>query len=190
WELLKRLAANPRLAQIPVIIVSSIAGEMHDSFVGAVDWIDKPIAHARLCEAIRFNIEHGQGGVLIIEDDPDARELLRRYVSDEHVGDLRVATDAASALAMLDHRLPDLVLLDLKMPVVDGFTFLEIIGENPRLAHLAVIVVTALHLTAAERTMLAERTIAVLEKGQALEAELARALRNLPRGDARELAQL
>ena len=166
WELLKRLAADADLATIPVIIVSAIAGEMQDSFVGAVDWIDKPVAHARLCDAIRTNIAHREGGVLIVEDDPDARELLMQYVSEEHAGELRVAIDGAAALAMLEHQMPDLILLDLKMPSMDGFTFLETISQNPRLRHLAVIIVTARLLTPEQRIFLASRTIAVLEKGR------------------------
>jgi len=78
WELLKRLAADPTLARIPVIIVSSIAGEMQHSFVGAVDWVDKPVAHEMLCDAIGRNIGHKEGGVMRIENDPPARELLKR----------------------------------------------------------------------------------------------------------------
>ncbi|MDB4909428.1 MAG: multi-sensor hybrid histidine kinase, partial [Gemmatimonadetes bacterium] len=181
WELLKRLAATPELARIPVIIVSSIAGEMQNRFVGAVDWINKPVAHAMLCDAISRNNDRAEGGVLIVEDDPDARELLTRYVLDEHQGDLRVACDGATALQMLEHHLPDLILLDLKMPSVDGFLFLETIRQNPRLAHLAVIVVTAQHLSTRQRAILTERTIAVLEKGATLEEDLARVLRRLPR---------
>ena len=181
WELLKRLAAKPELARIPVIIVSSIAGEMRDSFVGAVDWIDKPIAHALLCDAITKNIDRKPGGVLIVEDDPDARELLKRYVSDDHAGHLRVANDGASALAMLEHHLPDLVVLDLKMPYLDGFAFLDSIRNDPRLAELPVIVVTAAQLSPEQREMLGECTIAVLEKGATLEADLARVLKHAPR---------
>ncbi|MEO8878842.1 MAG: response regulator [Gemmatimonadaceae bacterium] len=181
WELLKRLAASPQIAHIPVIIVSSIAGEMQDSFVGAVDWIDKPIAHVRLGDAITRNIDHGPGGVLIVEDDPDARELLKRYISDDHKGRLRVANDGASALAMLAHHLPDLIVLDLKMPYVDGFTFLETIGNDARLRDLPVIVVTAVQLLPEQRKMLMGCTIAVLEKGATLEADLARVMRRVPR---------
>ncbi len=182
WELLKRLAASPQVAHIPVIIVSSIAGEMRDSFVGAVDWIDKPIAHARLGDAISRNIDRQPGGVLIVEDDPDARELLKRYVSDDdHTENLRVANDGASALEMLAHQLPGLVVLDLKMPYVDGFAFLETIGNDPRLRDLPVIVVTAAQLTPEQRKMLMGCTIAVLEKGATLEADLARVLRRVPR---------
>ena len=189
WELLKRLAANPELARIPVVIVSSIAGEMQDSFVGAVDWIDKPVAHALLCDAIRNNIDCREGGVLIIEDDPDAREILSRYVADERAGELRVACDGAAALAILEHHMPDLVLLDLKMPSVDGFTLLETIRETPRLRHLAVIVVTALQLSPEQRELLAERTIAILEKGLTLESDLSRVLRRMPRAMVPELVQ-
>ncbi len=181
WELLKRLAGSPKIAHIPVIIVSSIAGEMQDSFVGAVDWIDKPIAHAELGDAITRNIDRGPGGILIVEDDPDARELLRRYVADEHAGTLRVANDGASALNMLAHHLPDLIMLDLKMPYIDGFAFLETIHADERLRDLPVIVVTAAQLTPEQRTMLLGRTIAVLEKGTTLESDLARVLRRIPR---------
>src|SRR6185437_1725929 len=157
-------------------------------FVGAVDWIDKPVAHAHLCDAIRNNIARRDGGVLIVEDDPDARELLSRYVAEEHSGDLRVARDGHVALVMLEHHMPDLVLLDLKMPSVDGFTFLDTIRESPRLCHLAVIVVTALQLSPQQRELLAERTIAILEKGQTLESDLSRVLRRMPRAIAPELA--
>ena len=180
WELLKRLAGAPELAQIPVIIVSAIAGEMQDSFVGAVDWIDKPMAHLLLGDAITRNIDLKHGGVLIVEDDPDARELLKRYVSDDRGGNLRVAKDGASALAMLALHLPDLIVLDLKMPYVDGFTLLETIREDPRLRDIAVIVVTAVQLSPEQRAMLAECTIAVLEKGMTLESDLARVLRRVP----------
>ena len=96
WELLKRLAASPEIAHIPVIIVSSIAGEMQDSFVGAVDWIDKPIAGALLGDAITRNIDHRAGGVLIVEDDPESRELPKRYVPDDQPGNLRVPNDGAA----------------------------------------------------------------------------------------------
>ncbi len=181
WELLKRLAASPQIAHIPVIIVSSIAGEMQDSFVGAVDWIDKPIASTRLEEAITRNIDQRAGGILIIEDDPDSRELLKRYMSDDYAGNLRVANNGAAALTMLEAHLPDLIVLDLKMPYVDGFEFLEKIHLDVRLRDLPVIVVTAAQLTPGQRTMLLARTIAVLEKGNTLESDLARVLRRIPR---------
>jgi PAS domain S-box-containing protein len=190
WELMKHLAAKPELARIPVIIVSSIAGEMRDSFVGAVDWIDKPIAHALLCEAITRNIDGKVGGVLIVEDDADARELLKRYVSENHAENLRVAIDGASALAMLEHHLPDLVVLDLKMPYLDGFAFLDSIRNDARFVELPVIVVTAAQLSAEQRVVLAECTIAVLEKGVTLEADLARALRRVPLPRAPELIRV
>ncbi|HMI58624.1 MAG TPA: response regulator, partial [Gemmatimonadaceae bacterium] len=166
------------------------AGEMRESFVGAVDWIDKPIAHALLCDAITRNIDRKSGGVLIVEDDPDARELLKRYVSDDHAGQLRVANDGASALEMLEQDLPDLVVLDLKMPYLDGFAFLDSIRNDARFVDLPVIVVTAAQLSPADRERLAESTIAVLEKGATLEADLARVLKHAPRGIAPALLEV
>jgi PAS domain S-box-containing protein len=66
WEFLKRLAADPELADIPVVIVSSIAGEMQHSFVGAVDWVDKPVAHEMLRNAIGRNIAHKERGAVAV----------------------------------------------------------------------------------------------------------------------------
>ena len=181
WELLKRLASSPEVAHIPVIIVSSIAGEVRDSFVGAVDWIDKPIAHALLSEAITRNIDHKYGGVLIVVDDTDGREVLERYVSDLREGTLRVSKDCTSALAMLAQHVPDLIVLDLKVPFLDSFAFLDTVRNDARLREIAVIVVTSAELSVDQRRLLAECTIAVLEKGRTLEADLARVLRSAPK---------
>jgi len=106
---------------------------------------------------------------------------VKRYVSDVHDGKMRVANNGASALAMLAHHLPDLIVLDLKMPHVDGFAFLDLIRDDPRLRNLPVIVVTSAQLSPEERKMLLGRTIAVLEKGATLEADLARVLRRIPK---------
>ncbi len=181
WEILKRLASSPEVAHIPVIIVSSIAGEVRDSFVGAVDWIDKPIAHALLSEAITRNIDHSYGGVLIVVDDTDGREVLERYVSDLREGTLRVSQDCTSALAMLAQQVPDLIVLDLKVPFLDSFAFLDTVRNDPRLCEVSVIVVTSAELSVEQRRLLAECTIAVLEQGMTLEADLARVLRSIPK---------
>jgi CheY-like chemotaxis protein len=154
---------------------------MRDSFVGAVDWIDKPIAHALLGEAITRNIDHKYGGVLIVVDDTDGRDLLERYVSDLREGTLRVSKDCASALAMLAQHVPDLIVLDLETPYLDGFEFLDTVRNDVRLRDVSVIVVTSAQLSVDQRRKLAECTIAVLEKGTTLEADLARALRRIPK---------
>jgi CheY-like chemotaxis protein len=73
------------------------------------------------------------------------------------------------------------------MPYLDGFAFLDSIRNDPRLVELPVIVVTAVQLSAEQRVMLEECTIAVLEKGLTLEADLARALRRAPLPRAPEL---
>jgi CheY-like chemotaxis protein len=81
--------------------------------------------------------------VLVVEDDEDSREVLRLIV--ESCGaTVRLAVDGAEALARVGEARPDLVLCDLRMPGVDGFTFLERLRADPRSRHVRVVAVTAL----------------------------------------------
>ncbi len=81
--------------------------------------------------------------ILIVEDDLDIRDALREILEDEGY-DACEAANGAEALEVLDHvPKPGLVLLDLMMPVMDGYQFLEVFRANPAFADVPVVVVTA-----------------------------------------------
>jgi CheY-like chemotaxis protein len=124
-----------------------------------------PIDRAKLVALLRkFSPTPADGLVLIVDDDPDARRLLKTTVEGEGLKTAE-AGNGRIALDWLAHNPPPaLVLLDIMMPEVDGFAFLESVRERDALAALPIVVLTAKELTENERSFLAERTILVLSK--------------------------
>jgi CheY-like chemotaxis protein len=125
----------------------------------------KPIDRNRLIALVRKFSPHDKNGVvLIVDDDADVRTLVRATI--EGVGMKSAeAADGTVALEWLkSNPKPALVLLDLMMPKMDGFAFLECVREIDEFAELPVVVLTAKELTDNERGFLAERTILILSK--------------------------
>ena len=125
----------------------------------------------------------GDGGdILVVDDDPDARGRLRTVLK-RGGWTVAEAANGQEALAAVAIRVPQLILLDLTMPVMDGFTFLHALRERPGCADVPVVVLTARDLNADERRQLAEAD-RVLQKGQTDLRMLANEIRTLapPRG--------
>ncbi len=110
-----------------------------------------------------------ESGVLVVEDDPDIQESLK-FILEEEGCHVDTAANGAEALSRLDHgkRLPKLILLDLMMPVMSGWEFLEHVREDERLRNIPIVVVTA----AGEPRDAPEGAMRVLRKPLDLEALL------------------
>jgi CheY-like chemotaxis protein len=113
--------------------------------------------------------------VLVIDDDANNRDLLKRVFEPEGTR-VSEATDGQSGLDWLNaNPPPDLVILDLMMPTMDGFTFLDALRQNSRFDALPVVVLTAKTLTETDRTRLQARALQIIERqGQSEEAIIAR----------------
>jgi threonine synthase len=110
--------------------------------------------------------------VAIIEDDPDARRLLRRVLQARGEYQIFEAEGGREGIELVRHHRPDLVLLDLMMPGVDGFEVLETIRADQALANTRIIVITAKTLTASERRRLSGQIELLLQKGSFLDDDL------------------
>ena len=110
--------------------------------------------------------------IAIVEDDPKARLLLRRILQTR--GDYRIfeADDGASGIELARREHPDLILLDLMMPGVDGFGVLEALKSDDETSDIPVIVITAKELTADERARLSGQIEMLMEKGSFTDEEL------------------
>ncbi len=110
--------------------------------------------------------------IAIVEDDEPARVLLRRIL--QAYGDFEIfeAADGRQGIQMIREVEPDVVLLDLMMPEVDGYQVLEAIKSDPKLQHIPVIVITAARLSAQERKRLDGHVRSLLQKGQFVDREL------------------
>ncbi len=182
WQVIRALKADPVLCHIPVIVVSIVAGEHRGRVLGAVEVLQKPVARAELLAVIHRCLPVANPRILIVEDEEDSRRMLTAHLEAERC-ELRTAANGRAALEIMEAFPPDLVLLDLIMPVMDGMEFLNHIRSISRLQFLPVVVVTAKDLSRAETERLREMAQDIVKKGETFEADLQRILRRfLPSG--------
>jgi len=110
--------------------------------------------------------------IAILEDDPSATRLLRRILQARGDYQIFTAEDGRSGLELIRRERPDVVLLDLMMPEIDGFGVLEALQEDDELQDIPVIVVTAKELTPTERSRLSGQIRMLLQKGTFSDEEL------------------
>jgi signal transduction histidine kinase/CheY-like chemotaxis protein len=164
WAVLAALKSDDELRDIPVIIVTVLADRGIALSLGAAEFMTKPVDRARLAAVIRGNVQ-GRGTVLAIDDDPESRQLVARHL-DKLGWAVAEATDGGNALAWLScNPPPALILLDLMMPGMDGFAFLDAIAEREEWRKIPIVILTAKQLDAAERELLAGRARDIIEKG-------------------------
>jgi CheY-like chemotaxis protein len=178
FDVLRELKADPAVGHIPVVIVSIVARENRAALLGAVDLLDKPVTREALTEVLHRALAPKEARVLVVEDDADARQVLVENLTTLGA-ETRTAGNGREGLAILETFQPDLIILDLMMPVMDGPAFLDALRKDPRFPTLPVVVLTAKELTADERSQLAAQTSAILSKGGMFEDELTKLVGNL-----------
>lgn len=188
WEVLGRLKADPDTAGIPVVMVSVLREERLARALGAEDFLTKPVDRERLVRALtRLHPATPAAPVLVVEDDPATRAGLEAAIRAEGWPVL-TATNARAALEAVAAHRPALILLDLLLPEMDGFEFLEALRRLPEGRNVPVVVLTARDLNEAERRRLNGRVERVLQQGdltpRELAAELRRHLCRVPAGAA------
>jgi signal transduction histidine kinase/DNA-binding response OmpR family regulator len=164
WSVLRALKADPVLRKIPVIMLSMIDDRKRGYSLGAVDYLTKPVDREQLHKALsRYYSADESSAVLVVEDDAENRELMARTLekSGWEVSEAGNGQEALDVMASLE---PKLILLDLMMPVMDGFGFLSALREKPEWQHIPVIVITAKDLTGEDHERLNGMVDEVIEK--------------------------
>jgi signal transduction histidine kinase/CheY-like chemotaxis protein len=156
WEVLAEIKNDPDLADIPVIM-ATIKDDRNIGFsLGAADYLVKPVNSTQLHSVLLKNFSDAtEHSAMIVDDDGAMRELMCRMLQSEN-WKVDQAENGRIGLELLEklNVLPDVIFLDLMMPEMDGFEFLEHVRENPRTKDIKVIVVTAKTLTKEERKTL------------------------------------
>ena len=185
WAVLKELQADPALAGIPVVMLSILDEQEKGFALGAADYLIKPFSRDRLRAILQRHRPSAGGRVLVVEDDETTRALLRDTLVREGCT-VDVAEDGLAGLARLEAGTPDLILLDLMMPRMDGFEFVTAVRANPATAAIPIVVLTARELTGDERARLAGETEKVLRKSLHSREELVAEIRRVlaPRPEA------
>ena len=177
WAVLKELKADPALAAIPVVMLSILDEQEKGFALGAADYLTKPFDRDRLRSVLQAH-RGGESGarVLVVEDDDATRAILRDMLEREGCK-VDVAENGVVALERVAKARPDIILLDLMMPHMDGFEFLAALRATPDGSEIPIVVLTAKDLSDAERERLAGETKAVLRKSMHSRDELAAELR-------------
>jgi PAS domain S-box-containing protein len=166
WAVLSALKADPELADIPVILFTGMADDRNEAFQrGASDFVTKPVDPDRLAAVLkRYSGGPAARRVLVVDDDTDLRQRLRGLL--EKAGlEVDEAGDGRAALTRLDEGWPELILLDLLMPGMDGFAFLGELRRRGEGRPVPIVVLTAKDLTAADYQRLGGPIAKILRKG-------------------------
>jgi CheY-like chemotaxis protein len=179
WSVLQEVKADPELENIPVMMIS-IAGDKDLGYtLGAVECLTKPVDRDKLRQlAGQYATAAGGGRALVVDDDQGIRSLFQRALSEDGWS-VDEAENGAIALELAKKNRPDLVLLDLMMPVMDGFEFAMLFRKLEGCRLTPVIVVTAKDLDQREREMLLGRVERIVEKGALTRQQLLKQVKEL-----------
>jgi len=166
WQLLAALKLDPDTQDIPVILVTFGEDRTQGGYaLGVSEYLIKPIDRQYLVSLLRkYKCHEHSGKILVVDDDSVNREILSRTLISAGY-DIAEAGNGLEALAYLESAEASLVLLDLMMPAMDGFQFLQELRTYDKWKRLPVVVVTAKELTDEERTRLADSVQGILQKG-------------------------
>jgi signal transduction histidine kinase/CheY-like chemotaxis protein len=179
WQVLRSIKTNPELSNTPVVIVT-MTDDMAQGFaLGAADFLVKPVDRARLLGIIeRIRPSRERARVLVVEDDPASSEMMKRLLTNAKC-DVAAAKNGVEALKQLEASQPDLMLLDLMMPEMDGFEVVAKVRNDARWRSIPIVVITAKDLTDEDRARLNGGVARVFRKGSIAREELLRELRQL-----------
>ena len=165
WAVLTALKKDPELAEIPVLLCTILDDRSMGFALGASEFLTKPIDRNHLVAVLRkHGSGHAPGKVLLVEDDAGTRELIGRMLQKEGC----VVTEAENgriALQRVVANRPELIVLDLMMPEMDGFEFMQELRKLEAYRSIPIIVVTAKDLTPEDQRMLNGQVEAILQKG-------------------------
>ena len=172
WEVLALLKNDTDLAEIPVILLTIVDDKPYGYALGASEYLVKPVDPHRLTQTLqRLLPSNVTTPLLVVEDDDDIRELLTRVLRKQGL-QVAEAHNGYQALDYIAEVKPALIVLDLMMPEMDGFTFLHELRKHADWEDIPVVVVTAKDLSQEDRLRLSGNVEALIEKGDFDQAAL------------------
>jgi CheY-like chemotaxis protein len=169
WEVLTLLKRDPLTSDIPVIVVSVVDNPTLGTALGALDYFVKPVEANELVSRLTSYSFNGKVGrrkpsVLVVDDEAANRELMKLVLEPAGFAAI-LASGGREAIELARSRKPDVVMLDLLMPEVDGFDVIEALSEHESTRSIPIIILTAKHLSASEIDHLDGRVATILKRG-------------------------
>lgn len=164
WSVVQALKNDPQTWDIPIIIVSIMENKTLGFSLGVTDYIIKPFERKNLIEKLNRLDRLKDRKVLVVDDDPELNQFMQTLLRNEGYHVL-YAGDGEEGLKIIESEKPDIVLLDIMMPRLDGFGVLEAVQKNEALNDVKIIIMTAMNLTRPDIEALNKRAEMVIEKG-------------------------
>ncbi len=183
WEVITRLKSDAATSHIPVVVVSVVDNPELGIALGAIDYFVKPVNASALVERLdRFDAPHAPGNrkvrVLVVDDEPANRTLLTEAL--EPAGfTVMTASGGRDAIKIAKRSKPDLVLLDLLMPDVNGFDVVEALRADDKTRDTPIMVLTAANLTEVDKRQLNGRVSQILSRGSVATSDIVGLLKNV-----------
>jgi CheY-like chemotaxis protein len=185
WSVLSALKDDPVLGDIPVVMVTMLDDRRLGYSLGAAEYLTKPVEPARLLHLLHELCAEPDATILVVDDDPAVRALLARTIREGGWTPVE-AEHGVAALERLGDAVPDLILLDLVMPEMDGFELLDALRARDDAPTPPVVVLTSKDLTEEDRARLNGGVQQILTKAATdaddLVAQIRRALEPSRRG--------
>jgi CheY-like chemotaxis protein len=172
-RLADELLREPRTRDIPIVLTIASDDEPLGASMGQYDVLKKPINRQQVLQVMtkydllaeRRRVSKMPTSVLVIDDDPKNTRLVQAMLKPFNV-DVLVASDGTAGIKLARTRRPELVILDLMMPEVDGFAVISEMRADPATAQTPILVYTAKNITAADRQLLQGNIQAIVRKGE------------------------
>ena len=179
WSTLSVLKHDPELSSIPVVMVTVRDEQARGFALGASDYLVKPLDRRSLRQSLdRLHGEAAGNRVLIVDDDPDTRNILHSTLAAEGWS-VCEAVNGRDALDRLRTDGADVVLLDLRMPEMDGFEVVDVLQDDDELRQIPVVVMTAMDIGNVDRSQLEQRVDTIVDKSGGYREDILRVLRTL-----------
>ena len=174
WSIIQELKKDVDTENIPVIICSMLSEQKRGFSLGAADYLTKPITEDDLLKALLHleNREKEQVKVAVIDDEADDILLIRRILEAQPNYIILEANNGKEGVELVIKENPDLIILDLTMPEMDGFSVVETLKDNDLTRGIPIIIVSAKDLTSKENKFLTGQVEALLRKDLFTEDEL------------------
>ena len=175
WAVLSALKGSKDVSDIPVVMVTMTDDRHTGYLLGAADYLTKPIDPPRLAGVVNRHVSPG-ATVLVVDDDPAARQMTGRRCA-RPAGKWPRRTTAGSRCNVSPSSTPDLIILDLMMPEMDGFDLIDALRDHQDWQSMPIVVVTAKDITEDDRRRLNGSVGQVLQKAAHCREELLAAVR-------------
>ncbi len=173
WSVLAALKADSELRDTPVIMLTMVDDQRRGYAMGATDYATKPVDRAHLTRVLqRYVCSDPPCTVLLVEDDAPTRGVVGAMLRRDGWSVVEAA-NGVEALRRVTDKIPNLIILDLMMPEMDGFEFAETLRRNEAWQGIPIVVMTAMDLTAEDHQRLNGQVQSVVQKsGQSIESVL------------------